>query len=42
MGLAAQQSGLASAIGVVVVIGVAALYLWVREQRAKKRRSHRP
>ena len=40
--VAAQQSGLARGAAIVVVLGVAGLYLYVREQRGKKRRSHRP
>jgi hypothetical protein len=36
---AAQQSGFARGAAVVVILVVAALYLWVREQRGKKRRS---
>ncbi|HVV36680.1 MAG TPA: hypothetical protein VHC63_08775 [Acidimicrobiales bacterium] len=39
---AAQQSGLVRGIGVAAVVAVAALYQWVRSQRGKKRRSHRP
>jgi hypothetical protein len=36
---AAQQSGFARGVAVVAIVGVAGLYLWVRERRGKKRRS---
>lgn len=42
MTIAAQQSGFARGLAVVAVVAVAGLYLFVREQRGKKRRSHRP
>ncbi len=42
MSIAAQQSGFVRGIAVVAVLGVAGLYLFVREQRGKRRRSHRP
>jgi hypothetical protein len=37
--LGAQQSIAARSAAVVVIVAVTGLYLWVREQRAKKRRS---
>ena len=40
--VAAQQSGLVRALAVVGFVGVAGLYLYVRELRGKRRRSHRP
>ncbi len=39
MAIAAQQSGFARGVAVVVILGVAALYLYVRARRGKKRRS---
>lgn len=42
MTIAAQQSGFVRALGVIVVLLVAGVYLYVRQQRGKKRGSHRP
>lgn len=42
MTIAAEQSGLVRGLAILGVIAVAGLYLYVREQRGKKRRSHRP
>lgn len=42
MTIAVEQSGIARALGVVGVLLVAGIYLYVREQRRKKRRGHRP
>lgn len=39
MEVAAQQSGLTRALAVLAIVAAAGLYLWVREQRGKKRRS---
>lgn len=38
MALAAQQSIAARGAAILVIVGVTGLYLWVREQRGKKRR----
>ncbi len=42
MAVAAQQSIAARSAAIVAVVAIAALYLWVRERRGKKRRSNRP
>lgn len=42
MTIAAEQSGFARGAAIAAFIGVALLYLWVRDRRGKKRRSHRP
>ncbi len=39
MTLAAEQSSLVRAAGVVVVVGITGLYLFIRELRGKKRRN---
>jgi hypothetical protein len=38
MTIAAQQSGFARAIGVIAIVVAAAVYLYVRERRGRKRR----
>jgi hypothetical protein len=40
--VAVQQSGFTRGLAIVGVIAVAGLYLYVRELRGKRRRSHRP
>jgi hypothetical protein len=42
MTIAAEQSGLLRGVAAVLFLAVAGLYLYVRDQRNKKRRSHRP
>jgi hypothetical protein len=40
--VAAQQSIVARSAGIAAILAAAALYLYVRDRRGKKRRSHRP
>jgi hypothetical protein len=37
--LAAQQSIAVRAVGILAIVVVTGIYLWVREQRGKRRRS---